>query len=70
MIYPPVGDAFADRNKYAMAIDFERQPPLFDVTPTHRAATWLLHPDAPKVEIPKIITDRINRMKERNGGAE
>ena len=70
MIYPPVGDAFADRNKYAMAIDFERQPPLFDVTPTHRAATWLLHPDAPKVEIPKLITDRINRMKERNGGAE
>ena len=70
MIYPPVGDAFADRNKYAMQIDFERQPPLFDVTPTHRAATWLLHPDAPKVEMPKIITDRIARMKERNGGAE
>ena len=69
MIYPPVGDAFAERNKYAMKIDFEQQPPLFDVTPTHRAATWLLHPDAPKVEIPKIITDRIARMKERNGGA-
>jgi oligopeptide/dipeptide ABC transporter ATP-binding protein len=69
MIYPPVGDAFADRNKYAMQIDFERQPPLFDITPTHRAATWLLHPDAPKVDMPKIITDRIARMKERNGGA-
>ena len=69
MIYPPVGDAFADRNKYAMKIDFERQPPLFEITPTHKAATWLLHPDAPKVEVPKVITDRIARMKERNGGA-
>ena len=69
MIYPPVGDAFAERNKYAMQIDFERQPPMFEITPTHKAATWLLHPDAPKVEMPKIITDRIARMKERNGGA-
>ncbi len=68
MIYPPVGDAFADRNKYAMQIDFEQQPPMFEVSETHRAATWLLHPDAPKVEIPKIITDRIARMKAKNGG--
>ena len=67
MIYPPVGDAFADRNKYAMQIDFEEQPPMFAVSPTHRAATWLLHPDAPKVEIPKIITDRIARMKQKAG---
>ncbi len=65
MIYPPVGDAFADRNKYAMEIDYEMQPPMFEVSPTHSAATWLLHPDAPKVEIPKIITERIKRMKER-----
>ena len=68
MIYPPVGDAFADRNKYAMQIDFEQQPPEFAVSDTHWAATWLLHPDAPKVEIPKIITDRIARMK--NGGEQ
>ena len=67
MIYPPVGDAFADRNKYAMEIDFEMQPPMYQVSPTHFAATWLLHPDAPKVEIPKIITERIKRMKERGG---
>ena len=67
MIYPPVGDAFADRNKYAMEIDFEQQPPMFEVSPTHWAATWLLHPDAPKVEIPKIITDRIARMKQKAG---
>ena len=63
MIYPPVGDAFAERNKYAMQIDFEQQPPMFKISDTHYAATWLLHPDAPKVETPKIITDRIARMK-------
>ena len=67
MIYPPVGDAFAERNKYAMEIDYEMQPPMFQVSPTHYAATWLLHPNAPKVEIPKIITERIKRMKERGG---
>ncbi len=67
MIYPPVGDAFAERNKYAMQIDYEMQPPMFEVSPTHYAATWLLHPNAPKVEIPKIITERIKRMKERGG---
>ena len=70
MIYPPVGDAFAARNKYAMKIDFEEQPPMFEVSETHKAATWLLHPDAPKVELPKIITDRIARMKQKAGGAE
>ena len=67
MIYPPVGDAFAERNKYALEIDFEMQPPMYEVSPTHFAATWLLHPNAPKVEIPKIITERIKHMKERGG---
>ena len=62
MIYPPKGDAFAARNRYAMAIDFERQPPMFKISETHSAATWLLHPDAPKVEPPKILLDRIERM--------
>ena len=65
MIYPPVGDAFAARNKYAMKIDFERQPPMFRVSETHSAATWLLHKDAPRVEPPKIIRDRIEKMKVR-----
>ena len=69
MIYPPVGDAFADRNKYAMQIDYEMQPPMFKISETHSAATWLLHPDAPKVEVPKAITDRIARMK-KAGGAQ
>jgi len=67
MIYPPVGDAFAARNKYAMQIDFEKQPPMFQVSDTHYAATWLLHPDAPKVDPPKIILDRIARMKAKRG---
>ena len=67
MIYPPVGDAFAQRNKYALEIDFEQEPPMYEVSPTHFAATWLLHPNAPKVEMPKIITERIKRMEERGG---
>ena len=67
MIYPPKGDAFAARNKYALKIDFEEQPPVFEVSETHTASTWLLHPDAPKVEMPKIITERIERMKKAGG---
>ena len=46
-----------------MQIDFEQQPPTFQISDTHYAATWLLHPDAPKVEMPKIISARIERMK-------
>lgn len=65
MIYPPKGDAFADRNRYAMKIDFEMQPPPFPITDTHWAATWLLHPNAPKVEPPKMVMDRIAKMKAR-----
>lgn len=65
MIYPPKGDAFAERNKYAMEIDFEAQPPMFKVSDTHYAATWLLHPQAPHVDPPKIVTDRIARMLNR-----
>ena len=61
--YPPKGDAFAPRNKYALEIDFEIEPPLFEITPSHSAATWLLHPNAPKAEMPQIIKDRIERMK-------
>ena len=70
MIYPPKGDAFAARNKYAMAIDFEEEPPMFRISDTHYAATWLLHPDAPKLERPKVISDRIARMKKKEEEAE
>ncbi len=68
IIYPPVGDAFADRNKYALKIDFEEQPPMFKISDTHYAATWLLHPEAPKVDPPKIVTERIARMTKLVGG--
>jgi oligopeptide transport system ATP-binding protein len=57
MLFPPKGDAFALRNKYAMKIDFEKEPPFFKVTDTHYAATWLLHPKAPKIESP--VKDRV-----------
>lgn len=70
MIIPPKGDAFAARNKYAMAIDYEKEPPRFYVSPTHWAATWLLAKGAPKVEPPLIVTERIKRMKKLNTEAE
>ena len=74
MIYPPKGDAFAARNKYAMKIDFEKEPPFFKLSDTHMAATWLLHPMASqvnKIEMPEILRARIERMKkmgEANNG--
>ncbi len=71
MIYPPKGDAFALRSKYAMAIDFKYEPPYFKVSDTHYAATWLLYPGAPEVEMPKIVKTRIeNALKDRKEGSE
>ena len=58
LLDPPKGDAFALRSEYAMEIDYEEEPPLFQVSPTHAAATWLLHPDAPTVEEPAEIQRR------------
>jgi len=59
MLYPPKGDAFALRSKYAMKIDFEYEPPFFKVSDTHFASTWLLYKEAPEVEMPKIVKTRI-----------
>ena len=71
MIYPPKGDAFALRSKYAMAIDFKKEPPMFKVSDTHFAATWLLDPRAPKVEMPKIVKTRIeNSLRNAKKGEE
>ncbi|WP_275419988.1 ABC transporter ATP-binding protein [Fervidibacillus halotolerans] len=58
LTHPPKGDAFARRSKYAMEIDFEEEPPLYQVSETHFVKSWLLHPDAPKVIPPKMILDR------------
>lgn len=52
LINPPEGDAFACRNKYALGIDYEKMPPMFRVTDTHYAATWLLDERAPKITPP------------------
>ena len=57
------GDAFAPRNKQALAIDFEEEPPFFEVSPTHKAKTWYLDPRAPKVEQPKSIKMLREKMK-------
>lgn len=70
MHFPPIGDAFAQRNKYALQIDFEEEPPLFKVSETHYAATWLLHPDAPKVEMPAVLSQRIARSLKQNKGGK
>ncbi|WP_034550776.1 ABC transporter ATP-binding protein [Carnobacterium funditum] len=58
LLDPPVGDAFAPRNEFAMKIDTELEPPLFKVSDTHYAATWLLHPDSPKANPPAEIRAR------------
>ena len=70
MLHPPTGDAFAPRNAYAMQIDFEQQPPAFSVSDTHWAATWLLHPDAPKVALPELLQARIQERKGGNSGGK
>lgn len=58
LAHPPKGDAFACRNPYAVARDYEEEPPMFRVSDTHYAATWLLAEDAPK-----IMFGRENRKK-------
>ena len=53
LIHPPKGDAFASRNEYALNIDYEEMPPMFQITETHQAATWLMDPRAPHI-IPPV----------------
>ncbi len=67
MNFPPIGDAFALRSKYAMAVDFKEMPPFFKVCDTHYAATWLLDPRAPKAEMPKIVSTRIKNCLKKAG---
>jgi oligopeptide transport system ATP-binding protein len=56
------GDPFAVRNPNPLYIDTRREPPLFPISPTHYAASWLLHRDAPKLDIPAELRKRIDRM--------
>ena len=61
------GDAFAPRNIFALNIDDRLMPPMFPITKTHAAATWLLHENAPKMEMPAELRARIDRMKKEAG---
>lgn len=64
LLHEPKGDAFAARNKFAMKIDEKAEPPMFKISDTHYAATWLLHPDAPKIELPPELKSRLKRSRE------
>lgn len=63
LVNPPVGDAFALRSEYAMDIDFVMEPPLFRISDTHYAATWLLHEYAPQVEPPLVIKNLAQKYR-------
>ena len=63
LLHEKPGDAFAPRNHFALNIDDEVDPPMFKITDTHYAATWLLDPRAPKVDMPPELAQRIARMK-------
>ena len=63
LLHEKPGDAFAPRNRFALHIDDEVDPPMFKISETHYAATWLLDPRAPKVEMPPELAQRISRMK-------
>lgn len=65
LINLPQGDAFAARNKYAMKIDFEQEPPIFKVNEDHYVKSWLMHPQAPHVPIPEVIEERIHRYQSK-----
>lgn len=65
LIYEVKGDAFAPRNQFALNIDLRLDPPMFDVpgSSTHKVASWLMHEKAPKVEMPKALRNRLDKMK-------
>ena len=63
LLHEPAGDAFAPRNRFALKIDEKAHPPFFKISETHSAATWLLHPDAPKVEMPIELKERLERAR-------
>ena len=67
LLNPPKGDAFAPRNEFALDIDYEEEPPMFKVSDTHYAATWLLDERAPKVTPPLPSQKRWAKWKELEG---
>ena len=67
LLHEKQGDAFAPRNRFALEVDDKADPPMFRISDTHYAATWLLDPRAPKVEMPAELRARIERMKKGAG---
>ena len=67
LLHEKQGDAFAPRNRFALEVDDKADPPMFKISDTHYAATWLLDPRAPKVEMPAELRARIERMKKGAG---
>ena len=63
LLHEVKGDAFAPRNRFALEIDDVEEPPMFQITKNHFAATWLLDPRAPKVDMPIELRERLDRMK-------
>ena len=63
LLHEVKGDAFAPRNQFALKVDELADPPMFEISETHKAATWLLDPRAPKVEMPEELKRRIEHMK-------
>lgn len=68
LIDPPKGDAFAPRNQFALAIDYEEEPPLFKVNEEHYVKSWLMHEDAPTIPVPEVIQNRIDRYTSQAKG--
>ena len=68
LLHEVKGDAFAPRNRYALKLDYLAEPPMFKITDTHFAATWLLDPRAPKVEMPEELKKRVERMLGESAG--
>ena len=66
LLYEVKGDAFAPRNPYALNIDFRKEPPMFQLSETHYAATWLLSDQAPPVKLPQAVQEKIAAMKAQN----
>ncbi|MCR4562702.1 MAG: ATP-binding cassette domain-containing protein [Bacilli bacterium] len=67
MLFPPKGDAFALRSKYALGIDFRVEPKMYQISETHYCASWLLDQRAPEAEMPKIVSTRIENSLRKAG---
>ena len=65
-----VGDAFAPRNPYALNIDYREEPPLYDVGGQHRVASWLCEENAPHVDLPQDLKEKIEKMRKESANYE